>query len=30
MKPADVNYENESVVWQRLYGDLTSYITNLK
>ena len=21
MKPADVNLENESVVWQRLYGD---------
>ena len=21
MKPADVNPENESVVWQRLYGD---------
>ena len=24
MKPADVNRENESVVWQRLYGDKTS------
>ena len=24
MKPADVNRENESVVWQRLYGDEAS------